>query len=1152
MSGKDGICRSGEHRAEDIEMELKEWEDPELVSRGRVAPRSHKFAFADLAGAKNFDFPEKWQQGGEIAAGKYHRCLDGSWQFKMYSHPEEVPEPAGAGTDEQWDDMPVPYHWQLAGYGRPHYTNVQYPFPVQPPAVPSQNPTAVYRREFHLPESWQGRRLYLRFAGVDSAFYLYVNGEEAGYSQGSRLPAEFDISQQACPGQNQITVKVMKWCNGSYLEDQDMWWLSGIFRSVHLYAAPGSEIFDYQVQSDLKENPPPAELEKSEITGEVDIDLTLMLPHKSEREKMISGPEEGSKMQVRALICEGDELLDELSCEIDWPSGDDLDKGDPEHEVDSGHRRERCNVAKDYQRENIEYQLKLSGEIEGIKAWTAETPHLYRLYLILEDEEGEVQEVIADRVGFRSLKIEDGQLKVNGQPIMVRGVNRHDFDPNLGRAVSLKQMKEDLELMKQHSINAVRTAHYPNDPLFYHLCDSYGLYVLAETDLECHGLEEVENIEHISDRENWRDEYLDRMERMVAHFKNRPSIIIWSLGNESDLGSNHKAMAELAREMDSGRPLHYEPDEKQEIVDIIGPMYPDLTETEELAARGDKPLILCEFVHAMGNGPGEIADYWQIFRRYESAQGGFVWDWLDQGLLALKQDGEAEAAPVGLAAYRHGRKDSEQFFAYGGDFGDEPHDSNFNINGLVFPDRTPSPGLKEYRSVIAPIKVELLEVEEKMGKRKVEEENDNDIEGADIIKARIAVENEYDFRSLGDVELCWQLQAEGELLVSGSCELSAGPGEMEEVSLGNSGNAGSRSSDNGELWLDLYFVRKESTRWSEPGNIIVRRQLLLSEAKPGTDRGNAVKTVSGGGRKEDEKLIICGKNEEIKIENTDLQAVFDRGTGKLQHFKWQGRELLKSGPEINLWRAPVDNDRSNETRNYAAEWRELGIDRLQRRLEDLSLHEHTREETGEGGVSVEIVRTLAPPASTLRLECSQEYHFTPRGTIKILTGGKFYRGEDDTEVNIPRLSLDFKLPADLNHVSWYGRGPGPSYPDSQSSGMISVHRALVEDLHVPYVYPQDNGRRGQVRWLQLKDRRGRGWHITSTSQAEFGFTARHYSQKELESARHEAELEGSDEIFLQVISRERGLGSTSCGPELQQKYEVELSEFEFAVEMKPE
>ena len=1097
----------------------KDWENPLFISRDRVAARSHKFAFADLDRAKKFDFLERWtcKRGdsmGDNAGGRFYRLLDGRWQFKMFSCPEEVPDPDRDWTEDNSDEMPVPYHWQLAGYGRPHYTNVQYPFPVEPPKVPAQNPTGVYRRSFHLPESWRDRRLYLRFDGVDSAFYLFVNGEKVGYSQGSRLPAEFDISQQSRPGRNRITVQVLRWCNGSYLEDQDMWWLSGIFRSVHLYAAPRTEIFDYQVQGDLRECPPPSpssEIEEAELTGELEIDLTLLMS--GERN---DSPEAGSYLQVKALICEGEEVLSELVGEVKVPALYERNRDSQSDMPKNSDKTE--DETDDNQIGDFRLQLSLAGEVEGIKAWTAETPHLYRIYLILENEEGEVKEVIADRAGFRSLEIAEGQLKVNGRPITVRGVNRHDFDPRLGRAVGLEQMREDLQLMKRHSINAVRTAHYPNDPLFYHLCDSYGLYVLAENDLECHGLEEVENIKHLSERESWRDEYLDRMERMVAHLKNRPSIIIWSLGNESGFGSNHKAMADLTRKIDDTRPLHYEPDESQEIVDIIGPMYPSLKEVEELATGGDKPLILCEYVHAMGNGPGEIADYWELFRRHERAQGGFVWDWRDQGLLAFK-GGEA-------------------FYAYGGDFGDFPHDKNFNINGLVFPDCSPSPGLKEYSAVIAPVRVELTGIE---------------ISGDGKRDVRLKVRNEFDFKSLKGIDMCWQLGDGEKIMASGRCSPGASAGESEEIVLKDI-DFHKRKIE--EALLTFTFYRCSCPdEWSKPGEVMLKRQIQLEMGKnegekskiTGEKGGKSLWTGSVLRKDESPKLNCLKKGREIAVENSNIQAVFDRISGDLLSFEHAGEKLLSSGPEINLWRAPIDNDRSEITRDYVSEWRARGIDRLQERLDDFSL-----QDGGEDSpLKIKIAKTLAPAARALNIKCEQDYILFPDGEMQILNRGKVYRGEKGASISIPRLSLYLQLPGGLNRVKWFGRGPGPSYPDSRTAGFISKHMARVRELHVPYVYPQDNGRRGEVRWLKLTGPQGRGWHITSIDRKQFGFTAHHYSQVELERARHEADIDRGDDVHLQLIARERGLGSASCGPELQEKYEVELSKFEFNLRFIP-
>ncbi|MFW5985766.1 MAG: glycoside hydrolase family 2 TIM barrel-domain containing protein [Halanaerobiales bacterium] len=572
--------------------------------------------------------------------------LNGVWKFTLVDNPVLVPE--GFYRKEfdagDWGNIKIPSNWQIEGYGHPHYTNIQYPFPVDPPRVPTENPTGLYRREFYIDEKWEDRKVYIHFEGVDSAFYVWVNGQQVGYSQGSRLPAEFEISEYVHNGQNTIAVQVMKWSDGSYMEDQDMWWLSGIFRDVYLYATPELQLFDYFIKTELDDRYNDALLQVEAVL------------------KNHTGRQQNGSLEVKLYDTDMKSVFHErMDQKIDLNSG---------------------------QEQVINLERKVKSPIK----WTAETPNLYTLLLILKDEHNNNITVERCRVGFRSVEIKKGRLLVNGVPVMIKGVNHHDIHPDLGRALSYEAMTEDILLMKRHNINAVHTSHYPNDCRFYDLCDYYGIYVIDENDIETHGFGIAGDKNRISDDPQWETAYIDRLKRMIERDKNHPSVIIWSLGNESGFGCNHKAMAEWLRNRDN-RPVHYERDYRYEVNDFISAMYASIEEMiklgrgESLELKGveleyndykDKPVILCEYAHAMGNGPGQLKDYWEAFYKYEQLQGGFIWDFIDQGLREIDEDGR-------------------QWFAYGGDYGDRPHDAQFNINGLAFPDRTPSPGLIEYK-----------------------------------------------------------------------------------------------------------------------------------------------------------------------------------------------------------------------------------------------------------------------------------------------------------------------------------------------------------------------------------------------------------------------------------------------------------------------
>lgn len=1020
---------------------MKEWEDPRVFAVNKRLPNANRIFFLDQETLKDYNF----------------KTLNGEWDFKYLAnqntYQREFYRKDYSTVD--WDQITVPSNWQFQGYDRPHYTNVNYPFPVDPPKVPSENPAGLYRREFYLSSDLEAEQNLIRFEGVDSAFYLWVNGEYIGYSQGSRLAAEFDLSQHLNYGEkNVLAVKVIKWSDGSYLEDQDMWWLSGIYRDVYLYSQPFFQIEDFKIESDFKR--------KQEL-GVLSCDLEVL----SYQEYIPAG----SKIKIN-LYDQGVKVAAEL---IELPEL----------------KKTRLN------------KFKAELEITDPVAWSAENPYLYQLEVKLLNPEGEKIQTIRQKTAFRTVEIKDAQLLVNGKPVMIRGVNRHDFDPELGRAVSRAQMEEDILLMKKHNINAVRTAHYPNHPYFYELCDKHGLYVLAETDIECHGMEPVGRWDELADSEDWRAAFLDRMERMVEHYKNHSSIIIWSLGNESGFGDNHRSMAKLTHRLDPTRPIHYEGDRKQEVADIIGPMYPTIEETAELAQKRDKPVILCEYAHAMGNGPGELKEYWDVFYKYPSAQGGFIWDWLDQGIAVENSAGEI-------------------CYTYGGDFGDQPHDKNFNINGLVFPDRTPSPGLTEYKYVMAPFK----------------------IRDFDFKEAKVKIENQFDFIDSSDYKLNWEVKTAGRVIESGSQDFELQASEVGEFKVEGLSLADleliieEKGREIGanlpvDSYLNFSIVLKNKKSWSEPGHQITFKQFKLPFI---FDR----LYHPAQSHLENKNLNLVESDFSIRVEGSDFSIYFDKGSGKLAEYIYRGRSLIEQGPELSFWRAPIDNDNTDITHNYTTDWKKEGIDQLTQRLDELKV-----VDAKDSHVLIKSSYTIAAAAKDLLIKAELEYKIYDNGEVELKTVGEF---TDQKEHSLPRIALELELSHDFKNVSWFGRGPGESYPDSKRASFIDLFTKEVGELHTPYVYPQDNGNRSETKWLELKSRVGAG--IEFYNSQKFDFTAHCYSKRDLELAQHDCELPFRNEIYLELIHRNRGLGSTSCGPMALEKYELKVKNFEFELNFK--
>ena len=813
--------------------------------------------------------------------------LDGDWAFRLSARADAPLDFVGEAFDDAgWDRLPVPSHWQLHGYGAPAYTNVVYPFPVEPPFVPDENPTGDHRRTFAVPEEWRGAGAVLRFEGVDSCLRAWLNGVELGTAMGSRLPAEFDVGALLRPGEdNVLAVRVHQWSAGSYLEDQDMWWLSGIFRSVTLLARPGGAIDDVFVH---------AGYDHTSGAGSLRVDTDVPA--------RVTVPELG----------------------IDVPAGEAV-------------------------------------TVEAVEPWSAELPRLY------DAEVASAGERVRLRIGFRTVVVEDGLLKVNGRRVLLRGVNRHEFDPDRGRAVSEEVMRRDIELMKAHNVNAVRTAHYPPHPRFLELCDELGLYVIDECDLETHGFFVLGWRRNPSDDPGWEAALVDRMRRTVERDKNHPSIILWSLGNESGSGRNFSAMAAYARERDPSRPLHYEHDWSCRDVDVYSRMYAPHAEVDaigrgeedplddpELDARRRRlPFILCEYAHAMGNGPGGLSEYQELFERHPRCQGGFVWEWIDHGL-------------------RQGDR-----FAYGGDFGEPLHDGNFVADGLLFPDRTPSPGLLEFKKVIEPVRI--------TGEA-----------------ARVRIENLHDFRDLSHLAFEWVLEEEGVTVADGSLDVPpVAAGESVEVAVPELPPA------QREAWLTVRAVLARDEPWAPAGHEVAWGQV---EQTPAPARSAA------------------------RAGALDDLARFDEVTGVLRALG--GLEL--EGPRLDVWRAPTDNDAGmHGDAQLEAAWRRLGLHRVRHRTIAI-----------ERDADRLVVRTRAGTAAT-DLGLLATYTWTPAGEGLLLTVDVEPEGEWD--VPLPRLGVRLSLPAGLDRVEWFGRGPGEAYPDTRRAARVGRFAASVDELQTPYV-----------------------------------------------------------------------------------------------------
>lgn len=1040
-------------------IQAKDWETLACLQKKRLTARASFIPYAE----------ERAALALERGNSPYFKLINGIWRFAYAPSPAEAPETfyEDAFDVEQWDELPVPSSWQMHGYGRPHYTNVSYPFPVDPPHIPTENPTGCYKRAFFLPAGWLERSVMLRFEGVDSAFHVWINGVEVGYSQGSRMPAEFAISDYLRPGSNTIAVRVYQWSDGSYLEDQDMWWLSGIFRDVYLLARPKVHIADVAVYTTFDADYRDAHLS-----------VAVTLAHGS------ATPVHNGSVTVT--------LVDAQDQPVPLSATESTLTSEPDSSV----------------------LLGFDAHITAPRHWSAEDPYLYRLLVTLKDEDGGLSEVVPVRIGFRQIELKDGVFLVNGVAITLKGVNRHEHHPDLGRAVPYAAMVQDVVLMKQHNINTVRTSHYPNDPRFLDLCDVYGLYVIDEADLECHGFRDVGvdprayrlsavHVEQdgvntskapeawISDNPAWEAAYVDRAVRMVERDKNHASVIMWSLGNESFFGRNHEVMAAWIREHDATRLIHYEGDREAKVSDVFSTMYTGVEDLARLGERTDlpKPHILCEYAHAMGNGPGGLTEYWETIYAYRRLQGGCVWEWCDHGIRQYTAAGQ-------------------EYFAYGGDFGDEPNDGNFIIDGLVSADRVPSPGLLEYKKVIEPVKVEML----------------------DAPGGVVHIHNRYDFLTLNHLACSWTLLREGEIIQQGLLVLPEIPAQASasvQVPLTLPEKRGER-----DYWLNLDFTLAYDTRWATLGHEVANAQFLLAAAEP----------VAPGVLPAASQLYCHEEGKFLVMQGPEFDLRFDMVYGIFTSWRHEGLELLERGPQLQFWRATTDNDRGGWEYVSAGEWKAFGLHTLQQRIDSVSW-----EITGDGqAVNIEVSARVAPPIKSWGIACVYTYTISATGEMVLTVKGVPEAGGPGT---LPRIGLELHLPRAFEQATWYGRGPGESYADTRQANRVGIYIKTVTELWTPYTFPQENGNRSEVRWVRVTNERGRG--LLAAGLPELNFSLQRFTVEQLEKARHTYELREAEQLIWHLDYRQRGIGSASCGPDVLPQYELRTEPFQFAVRLSP-
>ncbi|GAB4178124.1 MAG: glycoside hydrolase family 2 TIM barrel-domain containing protein [Terrimicrobiaceae bacterium] len=1021
------------------------WTNPELLSLNRLPARSTFFPYSDEDAARS-------GTGNPLVC-----CLDGDWSFRYFESPEEVPAGAADSVPRGADSVAVPGNWTRQGYGNPHYTNVQMPWPHDFPLVPAKNPVGVYQRKIAIPRDWKGRRIILHFGGAESVLCVWLDGRPVGISKDSRLPAEFEVTSMVEPGGHHlITAAVIKWSDASFIEDQDQWWMGGLHRSVYLYATARVRLADFFAVADFD----PATRE-----GKLKVSVKAGFPGE---------PIAGCRVHLRLFA----------------PSGKEIPKA----------RREGNVMIKGSDILCFELnQCRFDIPIPRVEPWSAECPSLYRLVLSLITPEG-LCESAACWIGFRRVEVRDGEFLLNGRPVMIHGVNRHEHDPVTGKAISLASMEKDVQLMKRHNINAVRTSHYPNHPDFYDLCDRYGLYVIDEANIESHAFHNT-----LCNEPRLATAFLERVKNMVERDKNHASVIFWSLGNESGHGANHDAAAAWVRRYDPSRLLHYEGAISkwqsratwhggQLATDIICPMYASHQELRDWARdpkRDPRPVILCEYSHAMGNSNGCLAEYYEIFRSERGFQGGFIWEWCDHALLEKTSDGKA-------------------FWAYGGDFGDQPNDANFVCDGLVGADRRPRAGLTELQHLAQPVSATLA----KAGR------------GILVIK----VENRRDFLGLGDLAARWTLLRDGQPYRSGRLGLP-------DISPGSSGTVEIRPGvelTTGHAWhLNLDYELKRPCLWAPRKHLIGWDQIELAPLPKAALPARSSDPIS-----------VRENGSLLRIRAGKAEYLFNAEAGTWCGLQWRGHDILADPLRINLWRAATDNDGlklwTGQDQKPLGRWLAAGYDNLLRKPHSFEFGPASR-----AACPVRIVEILA--GANNREIFRHSYSIKVHANGAMTSSHLLERLHDDLP-DLPRVGLEVPLIAGFENLQWTGLGPHENYPDRRRSARFGRFSSRVDDQYTDYAMPQEHGHHSGTREISLGSPTAR---LQVFSAKPFGFAARHHSDAALFAAKHTSNLEPSLETWLYLDHAHRGLGTASCGPDTLAEYLLTRPSYRFSFDWLP-
>ena len=1041
-----------------IRVSRKPWETPETTGVNRQPMHACLIPYQDRRTALTRD----------RAKSKWFRSLNGIWKFKLFGCPEAVRDIhlSPRCKDGKWAGITVPGNWTMQGFkDKPWYTNVVMPFDNKPPIVPEENPTGVYRTRFKVPRQWKDRRIVLHFGGVESYYEVTLNGEPIGMAKDSRLPSEFDVTDALRSGGNVLAVKVVRWSDASYIEDQDHWWMAGIHREVYLYCTEHSYIEDVFAQTDL-------DVEKG--AGLLKLQTKLNFTRHEGGEKC--GPKESFLIEA--------ELLDSRKRGI-------LKRTD---EVSFSYRRQQ-------------YLSTIDARIPRVGPWSAESPTLYTLVVTMRSAAGKVLDIRTLRVGFKNVQIRDRAMLINGKRVLIKGVNRHDHHPALGKTVPRETMISDIELLKQFNYNAVRTSHYPNDVEWYDLCDEYGLYILDEANSEAHA-----NYSYLCSDPRWENAFYDRGMRMVLRDKNHACIFGWSLGNEFGNGENVERLIRDIRAYDPTRVLHHEGELKPHWTqrgvdyehprtgrnDFVNPMYPPVSVVLDRAktSKDPRPYIMCEYAHAMGNSSGGLKDYWAAIKRYPGLQGGFIWDWVDQGILLRDRKGRP-------------------FWAYGGDFGERIHDFNFNCNGMIAADRTPHPAMYEFKKLAQPIRVQ----------------------ARDLKRGRVRIHNEQYFTGMEWLKASWELQVDGVVRLSGAVRnLRIKPGNHRDVvlpyklpSLG----------PGRECHLTVRFKAARRTPWCAAGHEVAWEQFRLSTGSV----GRQTESPCRGADTANPVTVREGKRY-VTVTSGERTLVFDRDTAGLKSLKIRGTDLLKSGPQLCAWRAGTDNDglrgRLAIQQSHLRRWLDAGLNRLR-------LIEASVGVSSSSGGSVKVLLEKAYVGADVKkpLYHSESYRIAAGGEIDVANRFEL----PDLVQWYPRVGVMLVTVPGMDDVEWFGRGPHENYIDRDAGAPVGLYAGTVQEQYYDgYVVPQENGHKTAVRRLSVHGDCG---GITFEGRPSFECNIHHFTPDDLVACMHVNEVPRRAETVIHLDSKHSGVGTSGARDITEQKYLVHPGVYRLRYRMAP-